>query len=430
MNHVSDSISVVDVAREPGRTCVRTILPATEPRDIVFAGGRLVRNDGAPRPENASGPAVARSTRRPPRRSPAGEVRSCSTRRRTRWSLGGTPVAVLELFGDTPRALAVSPGWRHGLRGVRRSGNRRQTVQRAGGLRRRRKRTPLPGGDATVPGMRAVPAPDRLPTARPRRRTASSSSTTPRAERGSTPWDAIGGTPSFLLPDRDVFAIDATASPRSCAARGRAWHGALQPDRQSADRDGLRQQHGRQQPAAVRRHPGGLLRGLDGPRHQHEARITVIDGRSRVAPRPPESPPRTVRREPLGRPKRRGVWRRRSAWPRRRHALGRRVRVGPRSRVLDCPRARGRQPHAERDGARAVSGGGPSGLALRGTALRTHPLRQRGSVVDTAAGRRIAHLPLQRPRAAVGRDGRTLPLRRHGDLGHGEASCARSARVR
>lgn len=55
VNHLSDSVSVVDVSAVPGRM-IRTLLVGDEPRDIVFAGPERkpgLHHHGAPRTELA-----------------------------------------------------------------------------------------------------------------------------------------------------------------------------------------------------------------------------------------------------------------------------------------------------------------------------------------------------------------------------------------
>ncbi|HKC52156.1 MAG TPA: hypothetical protein VKF60_15285, partial [Myxococcota bacterium] len=101
VNQLSDSISIVDVTTQ---RVTRTLLVGDEPRDIVFAG---------PGKNRAFITAAHRGQNRPgdPQLLSGGVGRSDV------WvfdtaslgaALGGTPLAVLNLFGDTPRALAVT----------------------------------------------------------------------------------------------------------------------------------------------------------------------------------------------------------------------------------------------------------------------------------------------------------------------------------
>jgi DNA-binding beta-propeller fold protein YncE len=122
VNHLSDSVSIVDVAADPPRV-VRTLLVGDEPRDIVFAGagGSRAFITTAHRGQNAP--------------HPDGEFGQPGTGRADVWvfnadalgdSLLGAHEEIITLFGDRPRPLAVSPDRSRVYAGVFRSGN--QTV--------------------------------------------------------------------------------------------------------------------------------------------------------------------------------------------------------------------------------------------------------------------------------------------------------------
>ena len=124
VNHLSDSVSVVDV-RDPTRPrVVRTLLVGDEPRDIVFAGPGRSRAfiTTAHRGQNIgfdpqfSTPGVGRA-----------DVwvfdASCLGN-----TLGGTPLRVITLFCDTPRALAVSRDGSRVYAAAFLSGNRTTTL--------------------------------------------------------------------------------------------------------------------------------------------------------------------------------------------------------------------------------------------------------------------------------------------------------------
>ena len=119
VNHLSDSISVVDVALDPARV-VRTLLVGDEPRDIVFAGpgGNRAFITTAHRGQNSP--------------YPQGEYDLEGTGRADVWvfdaaalgtSLGGDPLTIVTLFGDRPRALAASTDGSTVFAAVFRSGN-------------------------------------------------------------------------------------------------------------------------------------------------------------------------------------------------------------------------------------------------------------------------------------------------------------------
>jgi len=122
VNHMSDSVSVVDVSVTPPRV-VRTLLVGDEPRDIVFAGpgGNRSFITTAHRGQNSP--------------YPDGQYDLPGIGRADVWvfnatalgtSLGGDPLTILTLFGDRPRALATSPDGSKVYAAVFRSGN--QTV--------------------------------------------------------------------------------------------------------------------------------------------------------------------------------------------------------------------------------------------------------------------------------------------------------------
>jgi DNA-binding beta-propeller fold protein YncE len=102
VNHLSDSVSVVRLDGTP--RVLRTLLVGDEPRDIVFAG---VNRD------RAFVTAAARGQNRPGEAA----LTTPGLGRADVWvfdatklddSLNGKPLSILNLFADTPRALAVS----------------------------------------------------------------------------------------------------------------------------------------------------------------------------------------------------------------------------------------------------------------------------------------------------------------------------------
>ena len=112
VNHLSDSVSVVNVHPPHARRVMQTLLVGDEPRDIVFAGPRQQRAfiTTAHRGQNAG--RRGRST------DPNTELTTPGVGRADVWvfdadhvgtSLGGDPLTVLTLFTDTPRALAATP---------------------------------------------------------------------------------------------------------------------------------------------------------------------------------------------------------------------------------------------------------------------------------------------------------------------------------
>ena len=127
VNHLSDSVSILDVGSSPPRV-TRTLLVGDEPRDIVFAGpgGNRAFITAAHRGQNRPGD---------PQLTTAGIGRAdvwVFDATNLGATLGGTPLTILTLFGDTPRALAASPDGSTVYAAVFHSGN--QTTALSGGI--------------------------------------------------------------------------------------------------------------------------------------------------------------------------------------------------------------------------------------------------------------------------------------------------------
>jgi DNA-binding beta-propeller fold protein YncE len=212
VNHLSDSVSVVEIdAADPADSRVRhTLLVGDEPRDIVFAGSPIVK---------AFVTTARRGQNLPEAIDPA--FNEPGTPRALVWAfqaenvgtgIGGTPVAILEFFGDTPRALAASPDGSMVYAAVFHSGNNttslREGVVASGGG------APPPPPDSPYFGD-----PDIAERA-----------LVVRSANGSGPWlDELGRDWSdeifFSLADKDVFAIDADANPPTAAVGVEAFRG-------------------------------------------------------------------------------------------------------------------------------------------------------------------------------------------------------------
>jgi len=217
VNHLSDSISIVDVGPIP--RVVRTLLVGDEPRDIVFAGtgGDRAFVTTAHRGQNSP--------------YPASEQNTPGVGRADVWvfdaldpgsALGGAPETIVTLFGDKPRALAASPDGSTVYAAVFRSGNQTTTINDLlvcntsqadlnGGV----VRGPCTIGPQLVPG--GLPLPHLNYQGFPRFETG----LIVKLDRdGVSPgeWqDELGrdwaAAVNFDLPDLDVFAIDADADP-------------------------------------------------------------------------------------------------------------------------------------------------------------------------------------------------------------------------
>ena len=202
VNHLSDSVSIVDVSATPPRV-TRTLLVGDEPRDIVFAGagGNRAFITTAHRGQNTSLQSAIHTV-----------LTTEGIGRADVWvfdatSLGatleGTPLTVITLFGDTPRALAASADGSTVYAAVFHSGN--QTTALSEG--------------AVCDGGPLAPACALGPGGLPRNTNCFGEA---QAEVGLVvkfeggAWlDRLGrdwsNAVKFSLPDRDVFAIDADA---------------------------------------------------------------------------------------------------------------------------------------------------------------------------------------------------------------------------
>nr|MBX2882072.1 hypothetical protein [Granulosicoccus sp.] len=127
VNHLSDSISIVNLETTLPHVSA-TLLVGDEPRDIVFAGedSSLAFITTAHRGQNG-----------PDDRPIDAQLFTPGVGRADIWvfdadvpgdSLGGDPLTVLSLFGDTPRALTVSPDGETVYAAVMHSGNRTTTL--------------------------------------------------------------------------------------------------------------------------------------------------------------------------------------------------------------------------------------------------------------------------------------------------------------
>ncbi|MEW6268285.1 MAG: hypothetical protein AB1689_03185 [Thermodesulfobacteriota bacterium] len=169
VNHLSDTVSVVDTT---ARKLVATIAVGDEPTDVAFASGRAFVT-------------LAGNQDRV-------KVYDASTR---------AQIASLALFGDDPRALAVNPAGTEVYAVVLESGN---------------KTTALFEDLVTAFGGPPAPSPARDPGLGP----APEVGLIVQFDPGSDRWEDEVGTDwsaavDFVLPDSDVFVIDADAGTPS-----------------------------------------------------------------------------------------------------------------------------------------------------------------------------------------------------------------------
>jgi len=198
VNHLSDSVSVVEVAAGdlPRSRVIRTLLVGDEPRDVVFAGTSDAR-------------AFVTTARRGQNLPPGLEARldDPGLGRALVWvfdaeatgaPLGGTPLTVLELFGDAPRALGVSPDGTTVYAAIFHSGNTTTTIDPVA--------VEFDGGYPPLPSDSPFFG-EELDRALIVRRDPVSGQWRDELGRDFSPRVKLA------LPDSDVFAIDADADP-------------------------------------------------------------------------------------------------------------------------------------------------------------------------------------------------------------------------
>jgi DNA-binding beta-propeller fold protein YncE len=226
VNHLSDSVSIVDIAATPARV-TRTLLVGDEPRDIVFAGttGDRAFVTTAHRGQHRMDPSIAGDPGDPGNNGVPGggdpQLTAEGIGRADVWvfdagtlgdTIGGTPVEILSFFADTPRALAVSADGNTVYVAAFHSGNQTTAINE----------TMVPDGfDSAGPSGGApggVPGPDNNAGLDPAPETGlivKFDGATWR-DADNRDWSALV---NFDLPDHDVFSIDAnTLASASVAA--------------------------------------------------------------------------------------------------------------------------------------------------------------------------------------------------------------------
>jgi YVTN family beta-propeller protein len=421
VNHLSDSVSVVDVASTPPRV-VRTLLVGDEPRDIVFAG---------PGRDRAFVTAAHRGQNRPgdPQLATPGIGRAdvwVFDAAAPGTSLGGTPLAILTLFTDTPRALAVSPDGGTVYAAGFETGNQTTTIAEGAVCDGGPGATPCTLSDGTVsPG--GLPGPTANFQGMPRPETG----LVVRFDGASGQWrDGLGRSWNpvvrFTLPDKDVFAIDANATPPVETAFFTGV-GTILFAMVVNPANGSVYVANTEARNEVRFEGPGIFGGSTVRGHLHEARITVLDGTG-VHPRhlnkhidyaTVPSPPGTSGAS-LATPVGMAIT-----------ADGSTLYVAAfgsstvgmfdTGALEDDSFVPSSLDHIP------VRGGGPSGLVLDEPRGRLYVLTRFDdaiSIIDTAARSEVAHLPLHDPEPASVRVGRPFLYDAVLTSSNGEASCS------
>ena len=220
VNHLSDSVSIVDVSANPP-IVTRTLLVGDEPRDVVFANGSAFITTAHRGQHRVDSSISAVPGAGDPELTTAGVPRSdvwIFDVANTGAAFGGTPTKILELFGDSPRALAVSNDSSTVYAAVFQSGNQTTTVSEDM-VRDGFTSATQGGGDGiTSPGGLpggAVPGGLPAPSTNQQGVTAPETGIIVKYDSTQAKWlDQDGRNWSngvrFFLPDKDVFAIDTT----------------------------------------------------------------------------------------------------------------------------------------------------------------------------------------------------------------------------
>ena len=206
VNQVSDNLSIVDLTVDPPAV-KQTIALCDEPSDIVFAGpgrGRAFismarRGQNCPVPQKPDTPSTPRAL------VMVFDAENPGT------GLAGNPMTTLELFGDAPRALAVSADGSTVYAAVFRSGNQTTSVHELTVCDGGADAAPCEVDGRMLPG--GLPAPNANHAGVPAPEVGLIVKYDPRDQA----WeDELGrnwnAAVRFNLPDLDVFRIDANGT--------------------------------------------------------------------------------------------------------------------------------------------------------------------------------------------------------------------------
>src|SRR5262245_50088204 len=419
VNHLSDSVSIIDVGTSPARV-IRTLLVCDEPRDIVFAGpgGNRAFITTARRGQNCSLPANLTTAGLERALVQVFDATNLGA------TLGGTPLDTVELFGDTPRALAVAPGGGTVYAAVFHSGN--QTTSLSEGLvcNGGAGAPSCNVGGSTMPGGLPAPNTNFQGTAQPE------VGLIVKFNNTVNQWqDELGrnwnNAVRFSLPDLDVFAIDASTLAQSASF---AHVGTVLFNMVTNPVNGRVYVSNTDARNEVRfEGPGSFFGSTTVRGHLHEARITVLNGAS-VLPRhlnkhlvySQVATPPTEKAKSFAIPLGMAVTS---------DGLTLYVAAFGSSQVgrFDTAQLEANTFAPTAANHIAVSGGGPSGLVLDEAHSRLYVFTRFDnaiSVINTTTNAEIAHLPVYNPEPAIVKNGRPVLYDAVLTSSNGEASCA------
>ncbi len=420
VNHLSDSVSVVDVSSDPPRV-TRTLLVGDEPRDIVFAGagGNLGFISAAHRGQN--NPNAPQLTTEGIGRTDVWVFDATSLGA----SMGGDEVSILSFFGDTPRPLATDGNtvWV----GVFHSGNKTTAINEGAVCNGGAGAAPCLVAGTLMPG--GLPAPNQN----------AGFVTGPevglilRQNTTTGDWeDELGRDWSaalrFDLPDFDVFGIDATVFPPVANGVQHSGVGTINMNAIVNPVNGNLYVTNTEARNEVRfEGPGAFFGSTSVIGHLHEARITVIDGAT-VSPRHlnkhinyavvPSSP--GVKDHSLSTPLGMAI-----------SADGSTLYVAAfgssKVGIFDTTQLENDTFTPSSSDHVSVTGGGPTGLVLDEANDRLYVFTRFDnsiSVIDTNTNAEVDHLAAYNPEPAEVVDGRSLLYDANETSSNGEASCS------
>ncbi|MCP3144524.1 YncE family protein [Pyxidicoccus xibeiensis] len=414
VNHLSDSVSVVRLDSE-GReaTVTRTLLVGDEPRDIVFAGPgkRRAFITAAHRGQNA--PFDPQLTTEGIGRADVWVFDS----ENLGGSLGGSPLTIVPLFGDTPRALAASPDGSRVYAAVFHSGNRTTSLNEA----------LVPDGGEAAGG---TPGPNTNFAGKPAPEVALI-----LKYNGENWVDVLNRSWTdkvrFSLPDKDVFTLNATANPPTQLAGGAGFHtgvGTILFNMAVNPVSGKVYVSNTEARNDLRFEGPGIFGGRTLKGHLHESRITVL-GAGSVTPRHLNKhinyavcctpTPNTESERSLAQPLGMAVT-----------SNGATLYVAAygSSKLGVYATAQLESDTFVPSTANQIelSGGGPTGVVLDEARGRLYVLTRFDnsiSVVNTATKQEVAHLPMYNPEPASVVAGRPFLYDARRSSSHGDSSC-------
>ncbi|MFP2927543.1 YncE family protein [Pyxidicoccus sp. 3LG] len=414
VNHLSDSVSVVRLDSD-GReaTVVRTLLVGDEPRDIVFAGPgrRRAFITAAHRGQNA--PFDPQLTTEGIGRADVWVFDSGNLG----GSLGGNPLTIVQLFGDTPRALAVSPDGSRVYAAVFHSGNRTTSLSE----------TLVPDGGEAVGG---TPGPN----------TNFEGKLAPEValilKHNGQDWvDVLGRSWTdkvrFTLPDKDVFTLNANANPPAQLSGASGFHagvGTILFNMAVNPVSGKVYVSNTEARNDLRFEGPGIFGGRTLKGHLHESRITVL-GSGSVTPRhlnkhinysvcctpTPNVESEKSLAQPLG-----------MAVTSNGATLYVAAFGSSKLGVYSTAALESDTFVPSTANQIQLSGGGPTGVVLDEARGRLYVLTRFDnsiSVVNTATRQEVAHLPMYNPEPASVVEGRPFLYDARRSSSHGDSSC-------